>query len=504
MSTPIQLYEPERFRVSLGSGSSVALCTAWNHPEQTFQRSAIVRERAAIVGSLYSRYGVNVMIRNLALNPHIRTLVLWDQGSLSQTAYGRAGTDVIRGLWNPETRIKTAELLEPAIDRSVLEAVTQHVELVSASSASFADVETLLQSQSTAAEAYMEPVSFPAPARQEDAPFPSERVGWAVHGRTVLDAWTRVASHILRYGAIKGTQYGVRQRELLGMQWIIQDEQPHAPDLSLGADWPSELLQTIGATPAAIAEYQASFLDPVPKPNLSYTYGSRLQSYPVHDGVLDQVETALIGQLAASHSSRRAVATTLIPSTDAFSHEPPCLVLTQAFVNDGRVDVFATFRSHDVFKAGIPNAFGLRALQARIADRLSLALGVLSIHSQSAHIYEQDWEDGFKLMKCVSWERDPSLVFDPATQADPRGVIIVRLHDAAIRIEFQTMDGDVLYSHESPSAKALAARIAHLHLLQRHDHALDVGMELQKAETALRLGLPYEQDRPLRFEFQTK
>ncbi len=500
MSTRVHLYEPERFRVSLGTGSSIALCTAWNHPEQAFQRSAIVRERTAIVGSLYSRYGVNVMIRNLALNPHIRTLILWDQGPLSQTAYGRAGTDVVRGLWNPETRAQTAELLEPVIDRSVLDTITQHVELVTASSASFTDVEALLQAHDEASTTYMDPVAFPAPPKQENAPFPSERVGWAVHGRTVLDAWTRVASHILRYGTIKGTQYGVRQRELLGMQWVIRDERPSSPDLSLGADWPLELLQTIGATPAAIAEYQSSFLDPIPKPNLSYTYGSRLQSYPVQDGVLDQVEAALIGQLAASPSSRRAVATTLIPSTDAYSHEPPCLVLVQAFINDGHVDLFATFRSHDVFKAGIPNAFGLRALQARIAERLSCTLGALSIHSQSAHIYEQDWEDGFKLMKCVTWERDPSLVFDAATQADPRGVAIVRLHDKAIRIEFQTADGEVLYSYESPSAKALAARIAHLHLLQRHDHALDVGMELQKAEIALRLGIVYEQDRPLRFE----
>ena len=50
-----------------------------------------------------------------------------------------------------------------------------------------------------------------------------------------------------------------------------------------------------------------------------------------------------------------------------------------------------------------------------------------------------------------------------------------------------------------PNAKALYWQIFDWDLVSLPSHAVDLGCELQKAEIALRVGIPYQQDRPLNF-----
>ena len=52
---------------------------------------------------------------------------------------------------------------------------------------------------------------------------------------------------------------------------------------------------------------------------------------------------------------------------------------------------------------------------------------------------------------------------------------------------------------QGENAKELSMQIALLELLSRFDHIMDVAMELQKAETAMKNKLAYNQDRPLSF-----
>src|SRR3989344_5959738 len=77
-----------------------------------------------------------------------------------------------------------------------------------------------------------------------------------------------------------------------------------------------------------------------------------------------------------------------------------------AAIND-KLNMFVVYRSHDIFKAGISNAFGLRALQEHIAKETCHVVGKLAITSNSAHIYEEDWENAKKLCMCEIWERPP-------------------------------------------------------------------------------------------------
>ncbi len=495
----VTLYQPEKYNVFLGRGSA-GLCTVWNEPELIFNRSAVVQEKAAIVGTLYSRQGINIILRNLALNPQITTLIVWGNGTLSNTQFGVAGKAVLEALWQngldaDGTINGTQFKIEKEIDPAVVEKIRTNVTWRDLSTEPFEAVEAAL-AKIDSGPAYMEAVSFPDHETEAVETFPSEIVGWLTRGRTIMEAWSRVVDRIMRYGVIKGTQYGYQQRELIGVTWVVTAEDADAPNLKLAADWPETLRQTTGATADALTKYFNVFLSPEAPAGLAYTYGNRLMRYPSDAAPIDQIEEVLKKQLRDSPDSRRAVATTMVPAVDKDHTSPPCITQVQALQTDGALHFLVTARSHDIFKAAIPNAFGLRKLQQNIARDLGFSVGALQITSQSAHIYEQDWEDAFRLARCQFWEREPSLGFNPETQADPRGNLIISLENGQLHALLQGPRGEELTRLSADSAKALAKKIAQLELLSRSDHIFDIALELQKAELALSTGKTYRQDQP--------
>ncbi len=345
----------------------------------------------------------------------------------------------------------------------------------------------------------MEPVAFPDPVAEKVDVFPSEEVGWLVRGRTVLSAWLRVLDRIMRYGTVKGTQYGMKQRELIGVTWVVSDENPADPDLSLAADWPLELRDLTGATLRAITEYHAVFLSPDPPKGVSYTYGNRLMRYPGAVGPIDQIREVIMREFKDSPDTRRAVATTMVPPLDKDSKEPPCVTQVQAIQSAGKLHFLVTNRSHDIMKAGIPNAFGLRMLQKTIADELGFTMGKLQITSQSAHVYEGDWEQAAKLVRCAFWDQEPSLVFDPVISGDPRGMVVIALEGGEIAAAIQSFEGQELAKVRGKTAAEVGLKITHLDLLSRGDHYFDIGLQLGRAEIALTKKVSFHQDQPLIF-----
>ena len=458
-------------------------------------------KKASLIGTLYSRQGVNPLLRNLALNPHIQTLVLWGFGPLSQSPFGRSGSDLIKALWengvsNEGIILGTEFQIEPEITPSVIETIRKNVTLRDLSDYQLREAVDHLPTDSSTP--YMEPVSFDPPAPRTVETFPREEVGFTLRGKTVLEVWLQVVFHVMRYGNVKGTQYGMEQRELPGMQWIIEGE-PGLFPVNIPSDWPNELKETIGVTREAVEQYHKVFMESSVKEGVAYTYGSRLRAWADESGMqpIDQIADCIIGNLKRSPDSRRGVGITFVPPIDTFATvDTPCLVSVQALQSEGKVNLFATFRSHDIFKAAIPNAFGLLALHQQIADETGFERGALCIQSVSAHIYEGDFDHAKKLIDCAVIERPPAKVWD-ASMADPRGAFLIRIADGNIVAEHQGPNGSILGEYTGTSARELSLKIGQLCLVSQVGHALDLGHELQKAEHALTLGLPYTQDHPL-------
>lgn len=136
-----------------------------------------------------------------------------------------------------------------------------------------------------------------------------------------------------------------------------------------------------------------------------YTYHQRLFDYPLADGTtVDQLAT-MIGRIAESPVTRRAVATTRVPEIDCFLHDDqPCLGEVQLrCTEDGGATYLhmnTRWRSRDLFKAWADNVIGLTFMQQVLARRLGAHLGrevrvgSYTDFSFSLHVYGQDIRSG--------------------------------------------------------------------------------------------------------------
>jgi len=479
LKTKIKLFESERYPVIIGKGVGSALCTCWTLPELLLRNNPSLQERFELIGTLYGVEGVSVMLRNLCLNPHIRTLFVLTDSPLSKTAFGASGWKNLESLWqnglDGNTVRGTGSRIHKELDPKVIEKVRQNVRLVKVDNLQIINV------QHTGSAPYMEPVSFAPPSRDTAAPWPSEEVGWSVHGKTVTDAWLKAIARIMRYGTVKGTDYGNRQKELQVVTWVAD----------CGKDWPipswpADIIPITGLQADAISEYEASLLKADLPPNTAYTYGQRLVDFKG----INQVNAIINGILKSRHT-RRAFASIPDVLQDHSHSSPPCLVYIQVSVTD-RLNMFATFRSHDMFKAALPNAFALRGLCRHIAEKTGLPPGLLSITSNSAHIYEEEWEHTVHLLHAAARP------FRIEEEVDPRGNVRIRTGKDII-VTLEGRDGIIEEWHGS-KARALLMIICQQDVLSHPYHYADIAIELAKAELCLKLNKPYVQDRPLALE----
>jgi thymidylate synthase len=169
---------------------------------------------------------------------------------------------------------------------------------------------------------------------------------------------------------------------------------------------------------------------------------------------------------------------------------------------DHELSLTATFRSNDMFSAWPANAMGLRALQKYIYNSLvkktdhTLKMGTLITISQSAHIYDDCFENVENVIKSqytkIAQRKD---YFDPA------GSFIITVQNDSIIVEHTTPgSGEVVNCYSGKSAHKLSQQIFTDCPGLLVSHAMYLGVELQKAEVALvmKKQFIYEQDKPLK------
>jgi thymidylate synthase len=176
----------------------------------------------------------------------------------------------------------------------------------------------------------------------------------------------------------------------------------------------------------------------------------------------------------------------------------PCLMKLSFSVRAGKLDVLAFFRSHDIFGAWFYNYYGIASLLKRIADASGVVPGRIVVESESAHIYPRHWSTVERLLKAELEEKPARMYFDAELDSDPRGNTSITLVDGKINLRLMTPAGDaVVLELAARTERELLYRLRHLDPFSRLDHAAFVGGEVARAEVALRLGIPYEQDKGL-------
>ncbi|MBI2084323.1 MAG: hypothetical protein HYT70_01790 [Candidatus Aenigmarchaeota archaeon] len=176
----------------------------------------------------------------------------------------------------------------------------------------------------------------------------------------------------------------------------------------------------------------------------------------------------------------------------------PCLFKFSFSVRNEKVDLHVFVRSHDIAQAWFFNFYGITKLLGKVAKETGYSPGYIIIESESAHIYQRDWETVEKLLKEQVYDKQVRMYFDPEIDSDPRGVVNIAVIDGSIKVKLQDLKtGDLLFEADGKTAKELMYKIKHFKLISRTDHAAFVGSELAKAEMCMKLGIEYKYDNPI-------
>jgi len=335
-----------------------------------------------------------------------------------------------------------------------------------------------------------------------------------VRGQTIPEVWLEIMHTIYRYGIenLMDADTDRWVKEINNFTAVIHD--PQNMDLSFNPF-------LVPLTKEKIEAYQKEILSPDLPPGKAYTYGNKLRAYRYENPeFIDYLKTTdeltdfefgqgdhldknvkyqkdiceidqlddLIDALRRNLYSKSGVAITWHVQDELMrKHKSsPCLVLIQPMVVDEKLNIAAYFRSHDMAQGWPENAYGLAAIQKKIADGLGIETGIMTIISSSAQIYNNYYAQVERILeKHRRWESD----FD-----DPFGFYIIKLEDGLIKVaHHHPQTKRELQVFSGKTARSLREQISAANRLGV-DHAMYLGEELARAESCLKSGDKYIQD----------
>jgi thymidylate synthase len=491
-TTPKFSYQPHYKPNQLICGhGQTAIITGWT-VKQSLAKHLNPHEYA-VIGNLYSpTRGISPLLRNLIANPHVRYLVILnatkeDKNSGSgqclldffTQGFHLGKSDTGRDCWIINSSI--TGYIDREIDQEILENLRQSLQYQEVKSISEAIKFVKDYAKNPPLPDWGEALTFPL---LENLPsiLPGTRYGHRIEGKTIAETWVKILQRIKTTGTIRPTGYDGKWQELIDLMAVVTDEPQdfYFPDPNyLPIDRPF------------LTEYIGQILDDSPNTEgVKYTYGQRLRSWFGKDQI-EQVINKLISEIDA--------ASAVMSLWDVKDHEKggsPCLNHIWVRVVENELSLTAIFRSNDMFAAWPANAMGLRALQKHICEEINnrsqynLTMGSLITISQSAHIYDDTWENVDRL---IATQYDK--IIHRRDFFDPSGNFLISLEEEQILVQQTTPgSGEIVACYSGKNSLKLIREIAATNPAIIPEHIGYLGIELQKAYNCLKNNQPYIQD----------
>lgn len=448
------MYKPicQEENLILGSGSTV-IVTGWT-PKETIAKHLKNDEYAAI-GNLYnSSTGVDYLLRNIIANPCIRNII-----AISATEYDNVSgsVDTLERVWVHD---QCGELdLEVKV---MLPILRRHIKYFR-----FHGVKPAIKTAKSLSTPASTTNQWKALTLKPKATKPSECIPASMHGHyiqaeTIANTWIKVVSRVLNHGSIKPSHYGSERQELIDVVAVVTDE-----------PWDCDIPDWLGFSRMQLTQYKDQLLNFQKGVGIKYTYGSRIRSW--FD--LDQLQE-VINKIEQDKYTTQAVVNLWDSAVDIRSCSPPCLNHIRFYVINDELYMTVLFRSHDIYKAWILNAMGLRCIQQSIGTALSLPIAKMTIISQSAHIYSDDWKEARRIVEKMlpDIEKQERQRFD-----DPVGNFIVRWRSPKIYVEQTNPSGQYVRTYSDKKPMKLFQAIVASNPSMKPVHAAYLGHEITKA-----------------------
>ena len=146
----------------------------------------------------------------------------------------------------------------------------------------------------------------------------------------------------------------------------------------------------------------------------------------------------------------------------------------------------ATYRTHNVAKAWLENVYGLMAIQKFVAEGANLDSGPLTVVSHSITLDPMYLEK----MSRIHGEIADKGMFNH----DPWGYFRISLDEKEIVVKHYSPDGIMLDEYRGKNPLAIRRKLYRNCAISDINHAMYIGVELQKAWQCLQSGAPYTQD----------
>ena len=492
-----------RDRLVLGDfQSNVGVATCWTPKEVVAAELGV--KNFAVCGQLYTKRGINPLVRNILANPAIRHLVICGvdrQGSGEALVRLFAhGVEAVKGtggrLESWQVFGDNETLLDKELAKDALEVLIKGVFVYNFINKPLAEVKEYVH-KLPSMRPFAKPLIFPDSKKEVVAKFPSDLTVFKIKRDFIADAWLDVLKTIMRFGVDTPGMYG-NVRQLNDVCVVLEKEVTKLPHIP----------RYLGFSAESLDKYYKGFFSLNTDKSEAYTYGERIASW---GGTLDQRQL-LVDKLTRYNYDRGAVIVLWEPQTDNFPPKSqqrkelgqtkgwkvPCLTtLSAQYLND-ELYLNAVFRNNDMFGAWPLNAFALRRFQEELCVDLGLKIGPLVTLSHIAEIYDYDWDAASKIV-----EANDTLA--RTCVYDSRSYYIVKVEGKDIICEFFSPDGSRSLAtlktngNKPKAARDICAQVLKELLISDLGAAADLGRQLAKAEAAVKLGLVFEQDKPLAF-----
>jgi thymidylate synthase len=470
--------------------SEIGLITLWT-PKEAIAKG-VGQDNFAACGQLYSKEGINYLLRNIFANPKIRHLVICGE---DRSKSGEALISLLENGVDGENCIIGSKFaqINKEIPSDRLGLFRKSVTFLNlAGEYNTEKIMSGIKSYSAKGSLWAKPETFPENKVEFEGALPSEGSVYLARGKYAGEVWLEIMKKVMKFGSVRKSRYGNNCREIFNVAAVVTEEDPINP----------KLFPYFQITINDIESYIPKIMSGE-RGTAEYTYGERLWNFP-QNGLPqkneegnrhNQISHSIISRLEACPTDRTACAT-VFGVNDPSSKSPPCMAFLQATIANDKLQLTAYFRSHDIFGGWLLNAFGLRMLQKHIADCLKKSLGNLTIYSNCAHIYDTNWADAQKLIR--KYGGTPACSPDPrgyiSLSADDRDIVLRHISPQGLQIQELRQNG-----LEEGASRKLRDEIIARDIISQVSHGIYLGEEIQKAQLAIKKGLSYTQDLPLDF-----
>lgn len=501
--------------------SDVGICTLWTPKEDIL--SNIDKDYFCLGGQLYSKRGINFILRNILAKPNITKIILC--GS-DRSGSGETLIKLVKNGIDEDFKVINDKKcdIQKEIDRSAVDDFRKNIKLIDLRGKINPEEIRKKLNKTKSKKMWSKPRVFKDEVVNVKEKLPSEKTSFMVRSDYIWEAWIQILRLIMKFGSKKGMIKIGEVRELVNIISVIEKENPNDPEVKDIFDFSYKDLKL----------YYKDFFKST-RGSESYNYGERIYNYPCvfprgkfnsekNQSVFEKLnkidknfkEVKGLDQLAEVfekykryHEDRGLVISIWNPWVDNIKQgwmadkkkenekikggNVPCMAMLQFTYRSKKLHLTAYFRSNDMFDAWPRNAFVLRKLQFDFAKKIGKKPGYLTTISNCAQIYKTNYSKTKKILKKY---KDRTFC-----RPDPRGACIVEVEGEDIVVKHMSPDGNhqlgeyKINGNVKKAALKLMDILINNYVFAYKYNVSDIAIELTKAEWCIKRDKKFIQDR---------